>query len=90
MLISCLPPRPTKKERKLYLETYLILKWEIVKLGTVENTVSLSVSQNYAVWVFYPSLPSPDPYLLAVLLHSETPSLLLCPALALASADHGD
>lgn len=44
---SRLPPHPTKNERKLYLETCLILKWEIVKLGIAENTVSLSVSLLY-------------------------------------------
>lgn len=44
---------------KLYLETYPILKWEIVKLGIAKITVSLSVSQEIIPSGFPLSVPAP-------------------------------
>lgn len=44
---------------KLFLETDPILKWEIVKLGIAESTVSFfSFSRNYTIWFSPPPTPS--------------------------------
>jgi hypothetical protein len=49
---------------KLYLETYPVLKWEIVKLGIAASIVSLSVSQEIILSGFLLPSISPDPCLL--------------------------
>ena len=45
---------------KLFLETHPILKWEIVKLGIAESTVSFSISQEIIPSGFPLPLPPPS------------------------------